>query len=128
MLSTISNQHSLSETSDSTPEITANPEVPDSEPGSSGLENNAEIYQSDDESASNGSAQSHYGHHQCFVATAEDNLDLDIDSRSNCDNDDDDEELMLEQEEQRNNPWADEKGYEARSRNKETKEGSQQKG
>ena len=59
------------------------------------MENNAEIYQSDDESASNGSAQSHYGHHQCFVATAEDNSDLDIDSGSNCDNDND-EELMLE--------------------------------
>jgi len=41
---------------DSTPEISANPEVPYSEPGSSGLENNAEIYQSDDESASNCSA------------------------------------------------------------------------
>ena len=48
---------------DSTPKISANPEVPDSEPGSSGLENNAEIYQSDNESASNCSAQSHYGHH-----------------------------------------------------------------
>ena len=60
------------------------------------MENNAEIYQSDDESASNGSAQSHSGHHQCFVATAEDNLDLDIDSGSNCDSNDDDEELMLE--------------------------------
>ena len=83
------------------------------------MENNAEIYQSDDESASNGSAQSHYGHYQCFVATAEDNTDLDIDSGSNCDS---------KQEEQRNNPWADEKGDEARSRNKETKEGSQQKG
>ena len=60
------------------------------------MENNAEIYQSEDESASNGSAQSHYGHHQCFVATTEDNTDLDIDSGSNCDSDDDDEELMLE--------------------------------
>jgi len=86
----------VTETSYLTPEITANPEVPDSEPGSSGLENNAEIYQSDDESASNGSAQSHYGHHQCFVATAEDNTDLDINSGSNCDSDDDDEKLMLE--------------------------------
>ncbi|KAG2561824.1 hypothetical protein PVAP13_8KG231300 [Panicum virgatum] len=86
----------VTETSDLTPEITANPEVPDSEPRSSGLENNAEIYQSNDESASNGSAQSHYGNHQCFVATAEDNTDLDIDNGSNCDSDDDDEELMLE--------------------------------
>ncbi|KAG2658451.1 hypothetical protein PVAP13_1KG218005 [Panicum virgatum] len=49
---------------DSTPKISANPGVPDSEPGSSGLENNAETYQSDDESASNCSAQSHYDHHQ----------------------------------------------------------------
>ena len=81
---------------DSTPKISANPEVPDSEPGSSGLENNAEIYQSDDESASNCSAQSHYGHHQCFMATAEDNSDSDIDSGSDYDSDDDDEELILE--------------------------------
>ncbi|KAG2637662.1 hypothetical protein PVAP13_2NG531700 [Panicum virgatum] len=81
---------------DSTPKISANPEVPDSEPGSSGLENNAEIYQSDDESTSNCSAQSHYGHHQCFMATAEDNSDSDIDSGSDCDSDDDDEELILE--------------------------------
>ena len=53
----------VTETSDLTPEITANPEVPDSEPERFGLENNAEIYQSDDESASNCFAQSHYGHH-----------------------------------------------------------------
>ncbi|KAG2630139.1 hypothetical protein PVAP13_3KG494901 [Panicum virgatum] len=65
---------------DSTPEMSAKPEVPDSEPGSSGLENNAEIYQSNDESASNCSTQSHY----------------DIDSGSDCDSDDDDEELMFE--------------------------------
>ncbi|KAG2642766.1 hypothetical protein PVAP13_2KG243900, partial [Panicum virgatum] len=81
---------------DSTPKISANPEVPDSEPESSGLENNAEIYQSDDESVSNCSAQSHYGHHQWFMAIAEDNSDSDIDSGSNCDSDDDDEELILE--------------------------------
>ena len=86
----------VTETSDLTPEITANPEVPNSEPRSSGLENNAEIYQSDDESASNYSTQSHYGHHQCFMATAKDNSDSDIDSGSDCDSDDDDEELMLE--------------------------------
>ncbi|KAG2611289.1 hypothetical protein PVAP13_4KG129105 [Panicum virgatum] len=81
---------------DSTPKISANPEVPDSEPERFGLENNAEIYQSDDESASNCSAQSYYGHHQCFMATAEDNSDSNIDSGSDCDSDDDDEELMLE--------------------------------
>jgi len=82
---------------DSTPKISANPEVPDSELGSSGLENNAEICQSDDESASNCSAQSHYGHHQCFIATAEDNSDSNIDSGSDCDSDDDEnEELMHE--------------------------------
>ncbi|KAG2548992.1 hypothetical protein PVAP13_9KG195500 [Panicum virgatum] len=81
---------------DSTPKISANLKVPDSEPESSGLENNAEIYQSDNESASNCSAQSHYGHHQYFMATAEDNSDSDIDSGSDCDSDDDDEELMLE--------------------------------
>ena len=81
---------------DSTPKNSANLEVLDSEPGSSGLENNAEICQSDDESASNCSAQLHYGHHQCFMATAEDNSDSDIDSGCDCDSDDDDEELMLE--------------------------------
>ncbi|KAG2600773.1 hypothetical protein PVAP13_5KG542507 [Panicum virgatum] len=81
---------------DSTSKISANPEVPDSELGSFGLKNNAEICQSDDESASNCSAQSHYGHHQCFMAIAEDNSDSDIDSGSDCDSDDDDEELMLE--------------------------------
>ena len=81
---------------DSTSKISANPEVPDSELGSSGLENNAEICQSDDESASNCSAQSHYGHHQCFMAIAKDNSDSDIDSGSDCDSDDDDEDLMLE--------------------------------
>ena len=81
---------------ESTSKISANPEVPDSELGSSGLENNAEICQSDDESASNCSAQSHYGHHQCFMAIAKDNSDSDIDSGSDCDSDDDDEELMLE--------------------------------
>jgi len=60
------------------------------------LENNAEIYQSEDESAINCSTQSHYGHHQCFMATAEDNSDSNIDNGSDCDSDDDDEELMLE--------------------------------
>ena len=62
------------------------------------MENNAEICQSDDESASNCSAQSHYGHHQCFMAIAKDNSDSDIDSGSDYDydGDDDDEELMLE--------------------------------
>jgi len=89
-------ENKVTEISDSTPEITANPEVPDSELGSSGLENNAEICQSDDESASNCSAQSHYGHHQCFMAIAKDNSDSDIDSGSDCDSNDDDEELILE--------------------------------
>ena len=97
------------------------------------MENNAELYQSDDESASNGPAQSHYGHHQCFMATAEDNPDLDIDSGSNCDSDDDDEELMLElrkvsKKSRETILGLMKKGDEARSRNKETKEDSQQKG
>ncbi|KAG2641351.1 hypothetical protein PVAP13_2KG177000 [Panicum virgatum] len=67
---------------DSTPKISANPEVPDSEPGSSGFRSNAEIYQSDDESASTCSDQSHYSHHQCFMVTTEEKSDSDSESGS----------------------------------------------
>ena len=45
------------------------------------------------------SAQSHYVHHHCFMATVEDTSDSDSDSDSNCDDDDEEEEeeeFMLE--------------------------------
>ena len=74
-------------------DITANPEVLDSKLGSSGFD--TEICQSNDESTSTYSAQSHYDHHQCFMATTEDTSDSDNDSDCDSDNDDN-EELMLE--------------------------------
>ncbi|KAG2632410.1 hypothetical protein PVAP13_2NG087100 [Panicum virgatum] len=70
---------------DSTPEITANPEVPDSEPGSSRFRIDTENCQSDDESASTCFAQSHYGHHQCFMVTTEEKSDSDSENDSDSD-------------------------------------------
>ena len=46
------------------------------------------------------SAQSHYVHHQCFMATVEDTSDSDSDSDSNCDDDDDDDDDDEEEEEE----------------------------
>src|SRR6185312_15777096 len=90
-------ENKVTEISDSTPEITANPEVPDSGPGSSGFRSNVEIYKSDDESASTCSNQSHCSHHQCFIVTAEKKSDSDSESDSDSNSDDDEnEELMHE--------------------------------
>jgi hypothetical protein len=52
--------------------LAAYPEVPDMKPGSSGSGREAERQQPNDESSSISSAQSHYDHHQCFVAMSED--------------------------------------------------------
>jgi hypothetical protein len=65
------------------------PEVPDMEPESFGSGREAERHQPDDESASASSVQSHYDHHQCFMAISEDEFDSNSDS-------DDDDEFMLE--------------------------------
>jgi hypothetical protein len=57
--------------------------------GSSGSGREAERHRPSGESSSVMSAQSHYDHHQCFVAMSENESDSDGDS-------DDDEEFMLE--------------------------------
>ena len=46
------------------------------------------------------SAQSHYVHHHCFMATVEDTSDSDSDSDNNCDDDDDDDDEEEEEEEE----------------------------
>jgi hypothetical protein len=52
--------------------LAAYPEVSDMKPGSSGSGREAERHRPNDESSSACSAQSHYDHHQCFVAMSED--------------------------------------------------------
>ncbi|RLN12681.1 hypothetical protein C2845_PM09G09960 [Panicum miliaceum] len=68
------------------------PEVPDTEPGSSGFGRKDERYRPNDESTSVSHSQSQDDHYQCFMAMSEDESNSDSDNAS----DDEDEEFMLE--------------------------------